>query len=133
MKKIMTIMVLLALVACKTTKDPQAQTEEQEQPAYSILYEVNMPEQIMFTNQSSGGSAIQLDYRPVGTQVRVVRNIKMVNMELGPDSAPIVGKQNIDFPFWGKITYQSNEGEAEMEFKIFEKGFWVISMTTLTP
>lgn len=131
MKKILTILVLLSLIACKTT-EKQKQKQEQTDAGYEILYKINMQESIEFINMSPKGSAIELDYRAVGTQTRKKWDLKLVNMAKGPESASIVGKENVEFPCCGKITYQSNEGQAEMEFKIFEKGYWQIIMTTLS-
>ncbi len=131
MKKILSLFVLLSLIACKTT-EKQKQEEEKTDAGYEILYKVNMSENIEFKNLSPKGSAIELDYRAVGTQTRKKWGLKMVDMSKGPGSASIEGKQNVEFPFWGKLTYQSDEGQAEMEFKIYEKGYWQIIMTTLS-
>jgi len=132
MKKLLAFIILLSMVACKST-EKQKKQEEPEPRAYEILYKTNMPEEIDFIKQSDKVDAIELDYNAVGTQTRKVWGLKMVNMDQGRGSAAIISKQPVEYPFWGRITYQSTEGEAEMEFKIYEPGYWQIIMTTLTP
>lgn len=136
MKKAIILLLVLstALVACKTTKEPatdQTKVVKKDIP-YEILYKSNIPEEIQFQNQSKKGSNIDVVYNAVGTQTRIVENLRLIDMNKGPSSPEITKGQIIEFPFWGKLSYDSNKGEGEMEFRIYEKGYWVLTLTTLS-
>lgn len=127
------IIMVMATVfaACKTTQE-QAKKQQQERPPYHIIYKINIPEEVQFVRQDTTGRAIEVDYRAVGTLGRKVWDITLVNRAKGRESIPIVGSQKVEFPFWGRLSYQSTKGEGDMEFIIYEPGYWQIILTTLT-
>ena len=105
---------------------------EKPKKAFEIIYKINIDENIDFRNLGKKASSITVVYRAVGTQTKSkVRDIKIVNMEDGQMSRAIPPTQSVEFPFWGKLTFKSSKGLSEMEFKIFEQGYWQIILTTL--
>ncbi|MCF8386771.1 MAG: hypothetical protein K9G47_02730 [Bacteroidales bacterium] len=133
MQKLFIFTLILILGACTSSDKTKGTSKKDLKKPYEIIYKTNIPEDVSFVNQNKKGSSIEVDYIALGTYNRGVRNIRLVNMERGEGSRSLQKFENVDFPFWGKLFYNSNKGQGAMEFKIFEKGYWVITLKTLTP
>ncbi|MDZ7740500.1 MAG: hypothetical protein U5Q03_01745 [Bacteroidota bacterium] len=131
--KYLYLLLIISLAACTASEKGQSGNKTKPQKPYEIMYKVNMPEELSFVNQNKKGSTIELEYVALGSENRTVRNLRLVNMKYGEGSRALQSFENIEFPFHGKLYYDSDRGPGEMEFKIFSKGYWVITLKTLTP
>jgi hypothetical protein len=134
MKYCFLLFLIVGLGACKSSQQNSNLAKgDKAEPAYKIIYQINMPEKVQFVNQGKKQSVIRIEYNAVGTVGRRVWDLKLVNMDQGEFSRAISETENVEFPFWGKLTYNSDKGEGQLEFVINQKGYWVITLTTLTP
>ncbi|MCK4288850.1 MAG: hypothetical protein KAW86_06575 [Bacteroidales bacterium] len=132
MKKLFIFCLLTLFVFSLSAQEQDTVKAEEPKKAYEIIYKINIDENVEFRNLGKKASSITVVYRAVGTQTKSnVRDFKIVNMEDGQMSRAIPPTQSVEFPFWGKLTFKSSKGLSEMEFKIYEQGYWQIILTTL--
>lgn len=129
MKKILLFVVLAGLFGCKTTETQKSRQMAMEKKPYHIIYKNNIPELVSFEKQSPTGNKINVEYIAVGTQRHRVSDIRLINMNDINERVNV--QDDVEFPFWGKLMYTSNDGPGEMEFIIYEPGYWNIKLKTV--
>ncbi len=131
--KYLYLLLAISLVGCTAVEKGKSGNKTKPQKPYEVIYKVNIPEEVSFVRQNKNGAGIELDYVSLGTDNRIIRNLRLVNLKYGEGSRALQRFENVEFPFHGKLFYDSDRGPGEMEFKIFSKGYWVITLKTLTP